>query len=257
MSIINKEWFKYEKPQDEINVIYIKSCLFVTCIVFTGILMWIHCLLLITIQNSIYPANAFLKGGTNISEVLIFIVPLFSSIAFGMILGNAVLWLFAYTRKKLEQQATNNGQAGFKKSTSSLLKVSIYILIFSLPLEILGIFNYFYVTTDAIFCNKLLSFKESKISWNDISTIEKGCYIDRNILRIKYTVETSTGLKTDIIRNNKKSRETFFRKYNQFEKLIAHQNISYQLITTKAGMKKLESFYPKQYTKIVKIFLEE
>lgn len=94
------------------------------------------------VQRSLMPDDIILSSFTNVSAMLIMVLPIFPSIAFGMIFANMLIWLITPARKALSNEASKYPGTDFKNATRSLLVALRYMCTFTIPFCLLGIFNY-------------------------------------------------------------------------------------------------------------------
>ncbi len=204
-------------------------------ILFVGSSWLLSTRLLLYFQNSLMPANPILSSYTRIGAIFMFASPLLPSICFGMAFTNVFVWCFLpFARRVFEKEAVGREYASFKNSTKSLLLAFLISGIIVAPFCLFGVFNYFYVTSEGVLLNPLLSFTERQYSWTDVKEINTRIKAERNNLHLNYILIMNDKTKVDLL---EEPRLRFIEAYDQIKPYLEEQN---DILFTKSTISKYD-----------------
>ncbi len=196
---------------------------------------------LLSIQSSLFPAKTILASYRKVSGILMFVPIIFPSIGIGMIFANLCAWLIPSARKVFEQEAKEYRNASFKNSIKSLTIYTLFAFIICIPLSLVGMLNYFYVTEKGIYYNPLYSFSEKHYQWHNIQEIHTKCSADRKDLHLNYILIMFDGRKIDLMNE---ARLKFVQVYPEIKLFLEKQHgIQYKSYITNLGVKTLYKRY--------------
>jgi hypothetical protein len=90
--------------------------------------------LLLGYRGSLIPSDAFLFSGTRTGNILMFVTPLFVSIAVGFIVGNLLIWCIAPARSAFNREAAGVKGEDLQSAQLGLAKVGMVVLMVALPI---------------------------------------------------------------------------------------------------------------------------
>jgi hypothetical protein len=101
----------------------------------TRLFLWLHLL--------IYPVDAehltkLTSGPMTAAQVLIFLVPMFSSVPLGFITSNVLMWLLPPARRASERKAKGVKWASFREAQLGLFKIALVLVSIGLISGIIG-----------------------------------------------------------------------------------------------------------------------
>jgi hypothetical protein len=219
-------------------------------IIGVGGVMYIWAQALLTIQRYLMPDDIIFSSYTTIGGALMFIPILFPSLGIGMMIANLLVWLIRPARVTLDKEAMGIKSTSFPEAMKGLAIVTVIMLIIVLPLNTLGVLNYFCITPDGVHIRPLFSIKEKHYAWGDIEQIRTRLLEKKNNLYLNYILHMKDGREIDLIRER---RLVFVHTYDKIKPfLTAQSQIKYDCQITDGDMAVLERHSRKEDTQ--KIF---
>jgi hypothetical protein len=87
-----------------------------------------------TYRRHLFPWDCFLASGTRLGNVLMFVAPVFPSLAIGMIVGDFLLWLIPPAKAALEREILASKSPSLRSTQTALDKFGAVLAAVALPL---------------------------------------------------------------------------------------------------------------------------
>ncbi len=187
-------------------------------------LSWIFLVrLLLLLRTSFFPENAFLMGGTRVGNILMYVAPLFPSIAAGFLFANNCIWQIPPARRALEEEARSISGADFKSSNKILAKGLLVCSFIALPVAILGSTSCFYLTESTIAYRATLLHGAQRYPWSELGTVETACWRTKDLWEYSYTLVMKDGTKVELTQFPK----DFVPAYPILGRMLARQSYDF------------------------------
>lgn len=208
------------------------------------------------LQYSLIPANAIFSNQTRLGAILLFVPPIFPSIALGLIIANIFAWLIPPARKIFERESEGIQGTSFVDSIKGLTKKSILCLVITIPICLLGVKGYLYVLEDGIHINSPYYIKEKYYRWNEIKEINTKCLLDRRNLDLNYELVMKDNTSIDLMQEHSLDFAKVYYKLSPYIQL--QKGITYKQEISPSGLQRLQKQYNLQdANKILKVLKQE
>ena len=166
---------KKRRPQRAWGVLLATLCVLGVIGTWSGI-----ALLVLEYRKALAPANAFLRSGTRLGDILAFVTPFFPAMIAGVLAGNFVVWCIPPARAALGGNESGGRRNSFQTSQWMLAKFGASVSAVALPLCFLGANNFWALTTERIDYRSMFSAANRHYSWQSVMGIETGCWVGKS-----------------------------------------------------------------------------
>jgi len=174
-------------------------------------------------RNSLFPADAFLSSGTRVGNILMYVAPLFPSIAIGFLVGNFLFWCVPPARATLKR-GTARPDGGFRATQLGLAKFGAIISLICLPLCLLGANNFWSVTPDRIDYRSMLSETTRHYEWSSVEKIDTACHTGNRDTTYDFVLRLNAGPHIDLM---EESPYEFESAYPQIQSALRRSNYAF------------------------------
>jgi hypothetical protein len=174
-------------------------------------------------RRSLVPADAFLSSGTRFGNILMYVSPGFPSIAIGLIAANLIIWCIRPARTTLEREDKEFPETDFRSSNQGLLKLLIPLAIVALTLAFLGARNIWFLTSQGVSYQPMLSSRAKQFNWSDVRSIRTGCYA-RRVIEHNFVLSFQDGTSIDLAEETPRE---FLEAYPAFQQRLTGTNYEF------------------------------
>jgi hypothetical protein len=221
-------------------------------IIVSGGVIYVSAQALLAIQRCLISDDAIFWSYTTIGGTLMFIPLIILSFGIGMMITNLIMWLIRPARMAFDKEAIGIKGASFSEAMKGLATLTFIILIITIPLNVFGVLNCFYITSDGVQIRPLFSIKENRYAWGDIEQITTRCLEKRDKIYLNYVLRMKDGRDIDLMRER---RLEFVDAYDKIKPFLAAQSqIKYDCQITDGDIAALKKHYFQgKYDKIISI----
>ena len=159
------------------------------------------------------PADAFIFSGTHVGNIFLYVAPFWPSLAFGLIVGNLLLWCVPPARTAMEREAAGAEDKVYRASQLALAKLGAVFAGIALPLCFLGANNFWALTAVRIYYRPMFAVTTRDYDWSSLRSVETGCSTGKTI-SFHFVVTLGNKTSIDLM---EESAQKFWAAYPQIQ----------------------------------------
>jgi hypothetical protein len=152
-----------------------------------------------------------------------YVAPALPSIAIGFIVANLIMWCIRPARTALEHEDKEFPRTDFKSSNQDLLKLLVPLAVVALTLAFLGARNIWFLTSQGVSYQPILSSQAKQFSWSDIRSVRTGCYA-RRVIEHNFVLSFQDGTSIDLAEETPRE---FIEAYPTFQRSLTGTNYEF------------------------------